>query len=55
MEITDFIENYKSLPPTNTQQIISYLLKNGKLTIEEIAECLNLPVNQIAQKQLEIQ
>ena len=47
-EITQFIERQKApQKPYDVQQIIIRLLENGKLSVEEIASCLNISLNQI--------
>jgi predicted transcriptional regulator len=43
-ELALYIERYKALQKTiHVYQAVVRFLKNGKLTVEEIAECLNLP------------
>ena len=47
-EISQFIEHHKAQhKPFDINQIIVELLKNGKLSVGEIAECLNVSISQI--------
>jgi DNA-binding CsgD family transcriptional regulator len=47
-EINQFIKHQKAQQkPYDVQQIVIRLLKNGKLSVEEIAACLNISLNQI--------
>jgi predicted transcriptional regulator len=53
--LADYIASYKSLQKTiNVYQAVVRFLKNGKLTVEEIADCLSLPKSwiQLIQKEL---
>ncbi|MEY4933968.1 MAG: hypothetical protein RIS64_327 [Bacteroidota bacterium] len=54
--LADYITSYKSLQKTiNVYQAVVQFLKNGKLTVEEIADCLSLPKSWIQLIQRELQ
>jgi predicted transcriptional regulator len=54
--LADYIASYKSLQKTiNVYQAVVRFLKNGKLTVEEIADCLSLPKSWIQLIQRELQ
>jgi hypothetical protein len=47
-EISQYIELHRAQQkPYDVHQTIVHLLKNGKFSIVEIAECLNVPISQI--------
>jgi DNA-directed RNA polymerase specialized sigma subunit len=55
-EISQYIERHKAQQkPYDVQQTIVHLLKSGKLSIGEIAECLNVSISRIMAIQADIQ